>query len=580
MTLLKLNCKSCMSGKCQQCINENCLCRESHSKTELLQKFDDVASHFIDGFKKDLEFRKILRKTNSLNEFKEICENTVKNDPNLVYQIIFNGLSAFTPNPSHLMIMERTSEGKTYPALQIAQYFPKESVITLASATPQSFKYEHGVLVNSNYESIEDELERFNEQLSSCQDKREHESIKKHIKSILKDSKTLVDLRGKWIIFKEPPNVKLLEMLYSTLSNDEEYSEHKLVNQSSSGKNQSFTIVLRGTPSMLICSARDETTSKRWMETFSRFTIVSPRSSKEKYKAGMSPIGKKIGLPKEIYEENVIDNEKKTRAKKIVQFLIDSLEGSKGEVFNPFIDRLAEVFPHDAGYRWRQRQRFDSLVVMNTLCNAGRRPSVEINQRKIPIVTLEDLTFATEISQESDSLPPHKRIWYREVFLTSWKKNSETIEDLKISKPVLTGTRIKDFIEDSSDAKANVKAIRETFLEPLYEHGYIDKTRDPRIHTRDVYWPVNENEKTKTSLIAIASFDVSCVRACLEKYLKQRFAYAFQNKTITEDELIQNVIAMPDIVPKDGNGVTAFDDDPATNTQQMTLHDTSQEKMQ
>ena len=75
----------------------------------------------------------------------------------------------------------------------------------------------------------------------------------------------------------------------------------------------------------------------------------------------MDLIGKKLGLPKEIYAEHVIDEEKKTKAKKIVQFLVDSLDQSKGEVFNPFIDKLSEVFPKDAGYRWRQRQRFDNL---------------------------------------------------------------------------------------------------------------------------------------------------------------------------------------------------------------------------
>jgi len=289
----------------------------------------------------------------------------------------------------------------------------------------------------------------------------------------------------------------------------------------------------------------------------------------------MDLIGKKLGLPKEIYEEHVIDETKKTKARKIVRFLVDSLDQSKGEVFNPFIDKLSEEFPKDAGYRWRQRQRFDNLVIMNTLCNAERRPTVTINDRKVPIVILEDLSFANSLSQDADVLPPHKKTWYGEIFLNAWKENSEEIEDLKISKPVLTGSRIKDYIEEKTRGKVNVKAIRETFLEPLYEHGYLDKTRDPRIYTRDVYWPVNENEKNKTSLIVITSFNASGVKSCLEKYLQRRFEYTYQNEILSEEQLVQNVIRPPQIVPKNDNDETTFDDVSETNDvkQRLTTFD-------
>ena len=37
--MIKINCKSCMAGNCYECNNENCLCRENHSKRELSQAF-------------------------------------------------------------------------------------------------------------------------------------------------------------------------------------------------------------------------------------------------------------------------------------------------------------------------------------------------------------------------------------------------------------------------------------------------------------------------------------------------------------------------------------------------------------
>ena len=242
----------------------------------------------------------VLKNEDVLVELQQIICKTVKDDPKLVNQILFNGLSAFTPKPYHLMINDKTSEGKSYPALQISQYFPSENVWVLGSATPQAFKYERGIDVDDNFEPIEDYIEGMENDISELKrQKNKQNEIRKYEKEIRKlkqNAKTLIDLRNRWIIFTEPPHPKLIEMLYSTLSSDKEFVEHKLVNKSSSGRNTSTTVVLRGTPSVLICTARDESTSKRWEETHSRFSIVSPKSSPQKYRSGMELIGKESPL--------------------------------------------------------------------------------------------------------------------------------------------------------------------------------------------------------------------------------------------------------------------------------------------
>jgi len=225
-----------------------------------------------------------------LLELEKIISKTVKEDSTLVYQILFNGLSAFTSKPSHLLINDRSSQGKSYPALQISQYFPSENVIILSSATPQSFKYQNGILVDENYESIEPQingLEKDIEYYAKQKNKDDLYQAKKALQELKENSKTLIDFRGKWIVFTEPPDKKLLEMMYATLSSDKEFIEHIFVNKTGQGQNKSFKVVLRGTPAVLICSARDESESKRWEETFTRFAVVSPQSTPKKYKAGM-----------------------------------------------------------------------------------------------------------------------------------------------------------------------------------------------------------------------------------------------------------------------------------------------------
>ncbi|MGI0057284.1 MAG: hypothetical protein ACREAK_07920, partial [Nitrosarchaeum sp.] len=208
-------------------------------------------------------------KIDLLDEAIEKIGRTVKGDVNLINRIFFNGFSTFISKPTQLMVMERSSEGKTYPALQVAQYFPKEHVEKLGSMTPQAFKYELGILVDKDYNPIQDQIDDLDEQIYDARKKKNGKRIKElksQKENILKNSKSLIDLRYKWIIFKEPPDPKLLEGLYSTISSDEEYNEHKFVNHSNGDGNKSFTVVFRGTPAILICTAKDESRYARWQE--------------------------------------------------------------------------------------------------------------------------------------------------------------------------------------------------------------------------------------------------------------------------------------------------------------------------
>lgn len=487
----------------------------------------------------------------NLEEIVEIISKTVKGDTNLVNHIIFNGLSKDTKNPNHLMIMEKSSEGKSYPALSIAEFFPKDEVIILASATPQAFKYERGILVDENYNPIQEEIEELNMQIDEAESKKEENKYKKQLRKLLAKSKTLIDLRGKWIIFKEPPDPKLLEMLYSTLSNDQEYSEHKLVNKSNSGRFHGYTVVLRGTPAVLICTARDETRSQRWLETYSRFYTISPKSSPKKYQEGMKLIGQKMGLPTEIYEENVINKQDKAKARRIIKYLIKNIKKSDGECFNPFLEELSKQFPQESGYRWRQRQRFDNMLLMRCLCYYDQRPKLLINGRKVPVITLDDLKWVNDVSQDGEIIPPYKLTWFKEVFMPCWQEKGKRIELFDATNgPVITGIDLKEYSEKNGKGSTSTKQIRETYLSNLYEFGIIDKAMDGRNRTRDVYWPTDstKNNGRKSSLINISSFNRECVELCLDKYLKRRFGFEIHGKEISQEEVVTYVLSEQNVI--------------------------------
>lgn len=497
-----------------------------------------------------------------LDEIVSLISKTVKGDNELVYHILFNGLSAFTSKPTHLMVMERSSEGKTYPVLQISQHFPKENVITLGSVTPMVFKYELGVPVDENFQPIGDKLDLIDEQikkLKKMKDKSEYkgpgiqelESQKRSLTSKVRD---LVDMRNKWIIFKEPPDPRLLEALYSTLSSDEEYNEHRFVNKIN-GRNQSFRVVFRGTPAVLICTAKDETRNERWDETATRFQIVSPSSNLQKYKAGMDIISKSYGLPSDLYEEQVIGKSEKKRISELIKNLIEQIQVFNGEVTNPFIDELSRHFPQDSGARWRQYKTFLGLVNLHCLCYSQHRPKVIINEKSIPIVTKADLQWTLSVMRDINTVPPNKLKWFDDIFVPAFNKYAENIcFNSGIERKCIIGQHIKKFIEETTNADPSVKQLRETYLDTLFEHGIIEKEMDPRNRTRDTYWPAEGYEnKSKSSLIAIESFDKSCVELFIEKYLKRRFRFELREQQLSQDELVQIILSDKNVISDNKN---------------------------
>lgn len=559
---------------------ETATCRENNHT--VLKVFDDKeVNEFLRKQKeKENEFENILEKIelnpeeDVLNELLELYAKTIKDDKSLTSQILFNMLSAYTNNPNNLLISERSSEGKSYPAVEVAESFPKDHVIILGSATTQSFKYMKGIRVNSNNKSIEHELDFLDQQLAEEKDPKKLEEYKKKKRILLQNAKKLIDFRNKSIVFKEPPPFSLLEQLFSTLSHDQELNEFIQVNKGSRGENKGETIVFQGYPSMLICSARDDSTKERWGEAKSRFDIVSPNVSKKKYAEGMD-LAFSRGLPKFLYEETVISDKDQERKKELVLKLIKLVKTSKGEIFNPFKDIISKIFPQEVGYRFRQGSRFSALLGLHCLCYSQQRPYVLIQNQKIPIVNFKDIEWANTISQDVDGLPPYKLSWLKETFLPAWKKKATPFKgDVSLQqtlaepifegdlKAVIRANEIVDYVKEDQGGNTTTRQVRETYLKPLFEYGYIQKDQDPDNKKQDVYYPFKtEYIFSKTPINSYSPITPSGVKSCLEKYRIGRFDMMCNNRKYDMDSILpilfdgQNSYSPPEIESKPTIGV-------------------------
>jgi len=67
---MKVNCKSCRRGNCNECENTDCLCRESHSKKELVNQFTETASKFLPDSPEEL--KQILKNNPEEKNSKEV----------------------------------------------------------------------------------------------------------------------------------------------------------------------------------------------------------------------------------------------------------------------------------------------------------------------------------------------------------------------------------------------------------------------------------------------------------------------------------------------------------------------------
>ena len=104
-------------------------------------------------------------------------------------------------------------------------------------------------------------------------DKQKKEQINEEIEKLYKDAKTLIDLRGKILVFLEPPKKDVWDILKPILSHDSPEIEFPFVNQTDRKGHQTKNVVVRGWPSCIFCSARDESKWEVWPEIKSRFLI-------------------------------------------------------------------------------------------------------------------------------------------------------------------------------------------------------------------------------------------------------------------------------------------------------------------
>jgi hypothetical protein len=178
----------------------------------------------------------------SAKELTNILGLTIKKDEANKLITFLCLLSAYTEDSQfNISFNAPSSTGKSYIPMEIAKLFPEEDVKELGYSSPTAFFHEQG---------------EYNKETNT----------------------NVVDLSRKIIIFLDQPNPALLERLRSLLSHDKKEMECKITDKKEKGGNKTKTIILKGYPSVIFCSAGlmiDE-------QEGTRFLLLSPETDQEK----------------------------------------------------------------------------------------------------------------------------------------------------------------------------------------------------------------------------------------------------------------------------------------------------------
>ncbi len=359
-------------------------------------------------------------------------KKTVKCEDILIKQILYTALSSYIQSdPINLAILAPTSEGKTYAVEQCIKLFPKQDILKIGSMSTKALIRQKGILVDSDNQPIEGRLKDLRKQKESIKNNpEEKEKIAEQIKELYEDSKTLIDLTNKILVFLEPPNNEVWEILKPILSHESLDIDFPFVNKNEKDGHYTKNVVVRGWPACIFCSAKDESKWDVWPEIQSRFLISSPNMIPQKYKESIKLIAESKSLPNSIQEQIIISEKEIELAKECIIAVKQNINNLKLNsktisLWIPFYNLLEKEMPYNKGTYVRFAKRIFSFLNILPILRHDRRKSLVLENEISVIAELDDLKEVLNITQNFDGIPKQKKDFFDTVFVPCYKEKKE-----------------------------------------------------------------------------------------------------------------------------------------------------------
>ncbi|MDN5868287.1 MAG: bifunctional DNA primase/polymerase, partial [Candidatus Nitrosocosmicus sp.] len=423
----------------------------------------------------------------------DTVKKTVKREDSLIRLILYASLSTYTKDPINLGVVAPTSEGKTYAVLEVIKFLPKQDVWMIGSMSPKVIIRDKGILVDNNNQPIEEKLNEIKKKIKDkSNDEQTKEELEEELKLLYRNSKILIDLSNKILVFLEPPHQETWNILKTILSHDSEYIEHPYVYKTENKGQEVKRIVTRGWPACIFCSARDDSDWSMWDEIKSRFFIVSPNMIKQKYLESNILIGQKKGLPALVQEQLIVSKEDLDYAEDCILILKKELLANyKNNTWIPFQYILSESLPSEKGPDVRTANRMFALLTLITKINAFNRPKLAMGNETLAVSILEDLEEVIKLVQNITGIPTYKMGFFVDIFIQLFLSKDKPLEkDGKSEDRIAVYTdELSEFYKENNGKPITTDAIMKTYLTELRNNELIDEFKSKVDGRKNGYYP-------------------------------------------------------------------------------------------
>jgi hypothetical protein len=447
-------------------------------------------------------------------------KKTVKQEDVLIRQILYTAFSSYIEDdPINLGILAPTSEGKTYAITESLQYFSDKDVVYIGQMSPKVLVRQKGVLIDKDTgQPIEDNIKELRNKVRELKKERntakdniskgvineEIEGINEEIRKLFENSKTLIDLRGKILVFLEPPQHELWNLLKPILSHDKKEIEFPFVDKTVNSNAETKDVVVRGWPSCIFCSAKDESKWEIWNEIKSRILTTSPNMVSQKYKESKKLISQRKGLPNLIQQKIIISDEEIETTKNCVLLLKQKINELKSinknhniSIWIPYLELLDKELPESKGTDVRYADRVFSLLTTICIVKSDLKMALNMEGQRSIIADLNDLKEVLAITQNFDGLPKFKAEFFNDIFLPCFNKKTEVDSNNKEDKSrkeediiAVTTRQLAEYYKEDKKKPIPTDNVKNVYLNQLINEGLVDYLPSKVDSRQNIYYPL------------------------------------------------------------------------------------------
>jgi hypothetical protein len=380
-----------------------------------------------------------VERPTTFSEVAEIQSSTVREDVANKLILFCAGVLTFTKEDEiNILMSGEASGGKSYNALEAASYFPKDTVMTIATASPKSF-YHQGVW-----------------------DEERHLLV--------------VDLRGKIIVFLDQPHYMLMEALRPLASHDQRELIYKLTDKNRKGQNRTKTVLILGFPSLIFCAAKLSLEDQERTRSF----VLSPETTTAKLEESLRLLAAKVGN-REAFRQWLETHPRRRWLKARVERIRDA---GIQEIVIPDQDDILRRFlkgrEHLAPRHQRDLPKIVALVKAHAMLNWAYRNRVNPSTIEANLEDVEAGFWLYGLVAEANELGLSPQVYemYRDII----KPN------LSLTDP-LRKERIAGLYFKMQGRRLGWKQLERGILPALEASGLISLQPDPTDRRRMVVYP-------------------------------------------------------------------------------------------